>query len=267
MSLTIGAGPFGSRPGVFNADLAAPDHLLYFEDSPRRVRVVVGGETVADSQRVRMLHESGQLPVYYFPVEDVRTELLQHSQRHTRSPGKGEAIHWSLTTGERAVPDLAWEYPRPVEQASWLAGYLAFDWDKVDAWYEEDEQIFVHPRDPYHRVDVRASSRHVRISLAGELLAESRSPKLLFETSLPPRFYLPPEDVRGELLAPSQTRTGCPYKGIARYWSVRLPDGILPDLVWAYPDPFHEGEPIRGLRCFNTERVDLEVDGERVARG
>lgn len=263
MSLTIGDAPFGKRPGVFNADLAAPEHLLYFEDSPRRVRAVVDGQTVADSRRVKMLHETGRLPVYYFPVEDVRTELLQLSELHTSCPVKGKATHWSLTTGPRAVPDAAWEYPQPLDQASWLAGYLAFYWDKVDAWYEEAEQVFVHPRDPYHRVDVRASDRHIRVSLAGELLAESRSPKILFETSLPPRYYLPPEDVREELLVPSETRTSCPYKGSARYWSVRLPDGVVPDLVWTYQDPFHDGEPVRGLRCFSSERVELEVDGER----
>jgi uncharacterized protein (DUF427 family) len=264
MSLTMGNAPFGSRPGVFNADLAVPKHLLYFEDSPRRVRTVLGGHTVADSRRVKLLHESGHPPVYYFPVEDVHTELFQPSSLRTRCPVKGEATHWSVSTGDRAVADAAWEYPQPLAQAPWLAGYVAFYWDRMDAWYEEDEQVYFHLRDPYHRIDVRASNRHLRFSLAGELLAESKTPKILFETGLPPRYYLPPEDVRADLLAPTDTQTHCPYKGTARYWSVRLPSGaVAPDLVWAYEEPLHDAEPVRGLRCFLTDRVDLEVDGER----
>jgi uncharacterized protein (DUF427 family) len=261
MSLTMDAGPFGARPGQFNADLHAPDHLLYFEDSPRRVRVVFAGQTVADSRRMKMLHETGHPPVYYFPVADVHSQLLQPGRLRTHCPVKGDATHWSIVVGDRAAPDAAWEYPEPVPDASWLAGYLAFYWAKMDAWFEEDEQIYVHPRDPYHRVDVLDSDRHVRISLTGRLLAESKRPKVLFETGVPPRYYLRPEDVHTELLEPSGMVTQCAYKGTARYWSARVAGGVVPNLVWSYQQPLRDGEPVRGMYCFYSERVDMELDG------
>jgi uncharacterized protein (DUF427 family) len=261
MSLTMGTGPFGARPGQFNADLHAPEHLLYFEDSPRRVRVVFAGQTVADSRGMKLLHETGHPPVYYFPVADVRSELLQPGRLRTRCPVKGDATHWSIVVGDRAAPDASWEYPQPVPEASWLAGYLAFYWDKMDAWFEEDEQIHVHPRDPYHRVDVLDSDRHVRISKAGELLAESKRPKLLVETGVPPQYYLPPEDVRTELLEPSDMVTQSAYTGTARYWSARIGGAVVPNLVWSYQQPLRDGEPVRGLYSFYSERVDLELDG------
>lgn len=268
MGLTIGTAPFGSRPaGVFNADLAAPAHLLYFEDSPRRVRVVFAGQAVADSGRVKLLHESGYVPRYYIPVEDVRTDLLEPSATVTQSQVKGEATYWSLVVAGRRSPDAVWAYQRPVAAASWLAGYCSFTWDAVDAWYEEDEQIFGHPKDPYHRIDIVASSRHVRICHGGVLLAESRRPMLLFETGLPVRYYLPAQDVRTDLLEPSDSHTRCPYKGVASYYAVAAADGLGSDLAWYYPDPLPEAGRIGGLVCFYNDRVELEVDdGGRAAR-
>lgn len=148
-----------------------------------------------------------------------------------------------------------------------MAGYLTFRWDAADAWYEEDEQILGnHPPDPYHRVDVRQSSRHVRILLAGEPVADSQRPRILFETGLPPRYYLPPDDVRSDLLEASDTTTRCAYKGEASYWSVRGATGLEPDLVWSYQDPGPEAERVRGYVAFFDERVDVEVDGELQAR-
>jgi uncharacterized protein (DUF427 family) len=261
MGLTIGTAPFGERPaGVFNADLAAPEHLLYFEDSPRRVRVVFAGQTVADSGRVKILHETGHVPCYYIPTEDVRKDTLEPSAKVTKSPVKGEATYWSLAVAGRRAQDAVWAYEQPVETASWLAGYCSFVWDAVDGWYEEDEQIFGHPKDPYHRIDILASSRHVRISYGGVLLAESRRPMLLFETGLPVRYYLPAEDVRTDLFEASDSHTRCPYKGVASYYSLRTEDGLAADLAWYYPDPTPEAGRIGGLVCFYNERVQLDVD-------
>jgi len=139
---------------------------------------------------------------------------------------------------------------------------IAFYWDRIDRWLEEDEEIYVHPRDPYHRIDVLDSSRHVRISLEGELLAESTRPTALFESNLPPRWYLPREDVLAEL-EPTDTVTRCGYKGQASYYAVRLGSGdTVRDLVWTYEDPFDETARIRDLLCFFNERVDIELDGE-----
>ncbi len=269
MGLTVGTAPFGGRPGgVFNGDLAPPDHLLYFEDSPRRVRLVFAGQTVADSSRVKLLHETGRVPCYYIPVDDVCWDMLEPSAKVTRCSAKGAATYWSLAVDGRRAEDAVWAYEQPLVTASWLTGYCSFVWDAVDAWYEEDEQIFGHPKDPYHRIDILASSRHVRVRHGGVLLAESRRPMLLFETGLPERYYLPAEDVRTDLLEPSDTHTRCPYKGVASYYSVRTAGGLLTDLVWYYPDPTPEAGRIGGLVCFYNERVELEVGpGGSAARG
>jgi uncharacterized protein (DUF427 family) len=262
MTLTIGNAPFGPSPGTFNFERQGPAHVLYFEDSPRRVRVVLAGEVVADTRRAKLLHETGLLPVYYFPESDVRTDLLEASSHRSHCPFKGDAAYWTVRAGGRVAQDAVWSYPAPIEGAPPLAGYLAFYWDRMDAWYEEDEEVFVHPRDPYHRVDVLPSSRHVQISVDGEPIAESARPMLLFETGLPPRYYLPADDVRMDLLVPSDTQSRCPYKGTASYWSLKTADDQIEDLVWAYPEPLAVTARIAGLLCFFQERIDLEVDGE-----
>ncbi|PZS24585.1 MAG: hypothetical protein DLM58_24470 [Pseudonocardiales bacterium] len=267
MSLTTGTGPFGeSTAGEFGSTLQPTDHVMYFELSPRRVRVVVGGETVADSRRAFMLHETGALPWYYLPEADVRRDLLEPSDTEGVSPSRGRAQYWTLRVGDRVIPDAAAGYPEPPSSAPPIAGYLVFDWDAVDAWYEEDEQIFTHPADPYHRVDVRQSTRHVRISLNGEVLAESSRSRLLFETGLPTRYYLPADDVRTGLLTPSDTTTECAYKGTATYWSAQAGDHVASDLAWTYREPKIEAERVRGYVTFFNERVDVDLDGERQPR-
>jgi uncharacterized protein (DUF427 family) len=267
MSLTLGSAPFGHVPGGrFNFEPARQADLLYFEDSPRRVRGRFAGETVVDSRRVKLLHEHGRLPVWHFPLEDVRMDLLEPAGRRPDSEHKGDAEWWTLRAGGRTVEDAAWSHPQPPPGAPPLAGHVAFRWDAMDTWLEESEEVFVHPRDPYHRVDVLDTDRHVRVSLEGELLAESRSARVLFETGLPPRWYLPLEDLDGERLEPHDAHTACPYKGHAEYRSVRVGGRLELALVWTYREPLREVEPIAGRWCFFDERVDLEVDGERGER-
>jgi uncharacterized protein (DUF427 family) len=268
MTLTIGTGPFGDQSaGTFNFDTGALQrHTLYFEDSPRRVRVVFNGETVADSKRAKLMHETGHLPVYYFPVEDVRMELLEESDHTTHCPFKGEASYWSVKVGEKVSENAVWGYPEPIDSAPPIAGYLAFYWRMMDHWFEEDEEVFVHPRDPYHRVDILESSRHVKVRVNGEVVAETERPKILFETGLPPRYYIPPEDVREEALLMSEKTTMCPYKGVASYWSVESGGERVQDLVWSYQNPIPEAAKIKGLLAFFNEKVDLEVDGEEQER-
>lgn len=244
-------------------DPVIPDHRIEFEPSPRWVRVVFNGETIADSRRVMLMRESGRMPVYYFPPEDVRTDLLLPTERQTHCPYKGDASYWSVKVGDQVAENAVWSYLDPLAEQAAIKGYMAFYWKKVDAWYEEEEEVFVHPRDPYHRVDVLPSSRHVRIVVAGETVAESRRPWLLFETGLPTRYYLPREDIRMDLLEPTETHTRCPYKGVASYWSARVGDRVIQDIAWSYPDPIPECPKITGLISFFNERVDaLYVDGE-----
>jgi uncharacterized protein (DUF427 family) len=268
LTLTIGTGPFGDQGDKkFNFEVRAPrDHVLYFEDSPRRVRVIFNDEIVADSRRTKLMHEKGLLPVYYFPKEDVRMDLLEESDHTTHCPFKGDASYWSVRVGEQVAENAVWSYPEPIDSAPPLAGYLAFYWRMMDHWYEEDEEVFVHPRDPYHRVDILHSSRHVKVAVNGEVVAETERPKLLFETGLPPRYYFPPEDVREEALLPSDKHTQCPYKGVASYYSVEAGGTRVEDLVWHYPEPIPAAGKIKGLLCFFNEKVDLEVDGEEQER-
>lgn len=258
MGLMTGTGPLSPKPaGRFNFDPPPPGWTLYLAPTPKRVRVEVGGETIADSRRVMILHESGLQPVYYFPPDDVRRELLEPSERHTRCPKKGEASYYTIRVGDKLVESGAWSYPEPIAEAPPIKDLVAFYWDRMDRWFEEGEEVFVHPRDPYHRIDILDSDRHVRVLLDGEVLGDTHQAVALFESDLPPRWYLPAADVAVEL-QPSATVTRCPYKGAAGYYSAAGVD----DLIWCYADPLPEAARIKGLLCFFNERVDIELDDE-----
>jgi uncharacterized protein (DUF427 family) len=263
MALTVGTGPFGQHPGgEFNYDMPPLRGLIYFEDFPRRIRARFAGETVVDSRRAKLLHEHGKLPVLYFPEDEVRTDLLEPSDHRTHCPWKGDATHHTLRAGDAVSENAAWSYPDPIEGAPPLAGHIAFYFDRVDDWLEEDEPLIGHARDPYHRTDVLDSSRPVRVEIGGEPVAETERARVLFETGLPPRWYIPRADVRQDLLVPSDRRTTCAYKGYASYFSVHV-DGVEEeDVVWFYADPKHDAERVRDYLCFFNERVDLYVDGE-----
>lgn len=238
-------------------------HHIAFEPSPKRVRVMANGKTVADSLAAVLVLETGHAPVYYFPRNDVRLDLLQPSNRRSHCPYKGDASYWSLKIGRRTIENAVWSYEQPVGGAERIAGHLAFYWDKVDHWFEEDEEIFGHPRDPHHRVDVRPSSRTVRVTLAGQTVARTRRALCLFETGMPTRYYFPPDDVHGEFLIPSPTATICPYKGQASYRSLKVGDRIAEDAVWVYEAPLPECPRIKGHLCFDPKKVDgLEVEGD-----
>jgi len=231
------------------------------EPNLRRVRVFFGGEAVADSTRTLYLFETGHLPVYYFPRADVRFGLLEPTSHRTHCPYKGDASYYTVVAGGQRYENAVWAYPDPIDSVPELRDYVAFYWDQADAWYEEDDEVFRHPRDPYHRVDVLNSSRHVQVLLNGVLVAESRRPRLLFETGLPVRYYLPKLDVRLDLLQPSPKRTRCPYKGEAVYWSVQAAGELHEDIAWSYPAPIPETQKIENLLAFFNEKEDIVVDG------
>ncbi len=261
MSLMLGTNPFGHAPaGVFNAELPR-EGLLYFESSPRRMRGLFAGETIVDSHRVKLMHEYGHLPRCYFPHTDVRMDLLERSEHTTHSPQKGDAVYWNLRAGGRTVENAAWSYPDPPPGAPALRDYIAFYWKSMDGWLEEDEPAIGHVRDPYHRVDVLKTSRHVRMSIAGTLLAESRRTRVLFESGLPPRWYFPLEDVSAELIA-TDLRTTCAYKGHASFFSVRAGGELHENVAWTYKEPRHDVATVAGYVAFFNEHVETEVDGE-----
>jgi uncharacterized protein (DUF427 family) len=241
---------------------------LAFEASPKRVRVIVNGKTIADSLCAGLLFETGRQPVYYFPREDVRMDLMERTGSRTHCPYRGDASYWTVTVGNRAVENAVWSYEQPPPGMAQIRDRVAFHWDRVDHWFEEDEEVFGHARNPYVRVDVRPSSREIRAVFAGETIALTRRGLFLFETGLPTRYYVPPGDVRREFLMATRSSTICPYKGQASYWTVQVGDRTAPDAVWSYPDPLPECSRIAQHLCFYPEKIDgLEVEGEGLLTG
>ncbi|MEV4348701.1 DUF427 domain-containing protein [Actinoplanes sp. NPDC049596] len=226
------------------------------EPSPRRVRAMLNGRIVIDTTQAFYLWETVNFPAYYIPIDDVAKDVIvdeEHEQRLSR----GRARRLGLRVGDVHRPAAARHYIESKLPA--LEGLVRFEWDALDAWFEEDEEIFGHPRDPYHRVDALRSTRHVRVELDGVVLAESHAPVLLFETGLPTRYYLDRTAVNFDALTHTDTSTHCPYKGrTSDYWAV----GDQPDLAWSYGQPFPAVAPIAGLIAFYDEKVDTYVDGE-----
>jgi uncharacterized protein (DUF427 family) len=263
MSLTLGNGPFARNDaaGETNAHIEAPGHILWFHDVPKRLRATFAGETIVDTEHARLLHETRLLPVYYLPRSDVRFDLLDATDHSTHCPFKGDARYWSIRVGDQVAENAVWGYDEVIPGAPDLSGYVSFYFGKVDHWYEEDEEIFGHPRDPFHRVDVRPAKRRVRVLVDGFPVAESTAPKLLFESGLPVRYYLPAAAWDASALTPSAHSTVCAYKGRAAYNGVRTAEGEVADLVWRYDDPLSDGRDVAGLLCApqEHERVTVEV--------
>ena len=251
---------------------------LRMQPTQKRIRVLSGGELVADTTRAALVWEPRRiLAQYAVPVDDL---LVPYENTADASPpppkdevrmGDGPSVlapgnfrlhttsgqELTIGTGDRALIGAGF---RPTDPD--LADYVVLDWDAFDTWLEEEERLFAHPRDPFHRVDVRTSTRKVRISANGVLLAESTTPTLVFETGLPTRYYLPRTDVVADLV-PAVKTTECAYKGEASYYSV----GDLTDIAWTYEQPLWDCPGIQGLVAFFTERqVDLELDGVPIER-
>jgi uncharacterized protein (DUF427 family) len=230
------------------------------EDSGKRVRILFGGEWIADSRRVKLVWEVPYYPTYYLPADDVRTDLLVATDETHHSPSRGDAAVHTVKAGDReAEGAVSWYVVSAIEE---LTDHLRFEWGAMDAWFEEDEQVYVHARDPYSRVDILQSSRLVRVEVDGVTVADSSQPRLLFETGLPTRYYLPKTDVRMDLLTPTDHTTRCPYKGTAEYYSLAIAGSTYDNAVWWYRHPTLESVKIAGYVCFYNERVDLYVDGE-----
>jgi uncharacterized protein (DUF427 family) len=237
------------------------DHI---EPAPRRVRAVVAGTVVFDTTSAVYVWEWPYYPQYYIPLADVSADALV-DEGHAQRLKRGTAARHGLRVGDVSRPGCAHVYGE--DALTGLAEMVRFDWAALDAWFEEDEEVFVHPRNPYSRVDAIRSTRQVRVELDGVVLAESSSPVMVFETGLPTRYYLNRTEVNFEHLMSSETVTSCPYKGTTSgYWSVRLGDETHQDLAWTYGFPTRQMLPIAGLIAFYNEKVDITLNGERLAR-
>lgn len=234
------------------------------EDSPKRVRTYLSGEPIADTRHPKLVWEIPYFPAYYFPRDDVRMEFLIPNGHTRNSASRGVAHTFTVQCQQRELVDAAWHYPEsPLEE---LRGLVRFDWDAMDGWFEEDDEVFVHPHDPYHRIDILNSSRHIEVQVNGVTVADTHRATFLFETGLPTRYYIPKLDVRFDLLTPTDTTSGCAYKGFARYWSVEAGGETFKDLAWSLTTPLPEGTKVAGLVAFFNEKTDIIVDGERQER-
>ena len=255
--MTNRGGPVADYPAMITP-------VNHVEPVPRRIRAVLGETTVLDTTRALYVWEWASYPQYYIPVADVGTGLLV-AEGFTQHSPRGDVELHALEANGIHRPHAA-----KVLRASsidGLSGTVRFDWSALDAWFEEDERVFVHPRNPYARVDSLRSTRSVRVEVEGVILAESRSPVMVFETGLPTRYYLNRTELDYTHLVPSDTVTECPYKGTtSAYWSVRIGDRVQPDLAWCYDFPTRQLLPIAGLVAFYNEKVDLYLDGELLSR-
>lgn len=253
MSLTQGTGPLAGSPGgEFNFSLdQAPKHRIFYADFPRRLRAVIEGRVLFDTERAKLLYETGIKPVPYIPLEDYDQALLEPTDHATHCPFKGDASYYSVAGHANAV----WEYRDPKPEAAWLKGYAAPYWNRMSAWFVEEEPVYGYLRDPYHRVDVHESSRPVVVRADGREIARSQRPKLLFETGLATRVYVPRADVAAAALERAEKRTVCPYKGEATYWRV----AGIEDAAWSYEAPLAEAAKAQGHISFDAEGVEVEL--------
>lgn len=236
-------------------------HRVRFEACPKRVRAFLGGHCVTDSTSVLYVWEIPHYPTYYFPTADVRAALIELSDA-SEHPLLGQTQYFDVAVDGTTASRAAKRYPH--SPAPELQDHIRFAWNAMDEWLEEDELVYTHARDPHTRIDILSTSRHVQVMLDGVTLADSRRALILFETGLPPRYYMPLTDLRMDLLRRSDTTSSCPYKGTATYWSVHIGNTVYRDLVWMYRAPLLESQKIAGHAAFYSEKVDVCLDGKAI---
>lgn len=235
-----------------------------FEPTARWIRTTYAGETIADSKQAMLMIESRTELNYYFPKEGVRLDLLEESDQEEKSSDRGTRKYWNLKMGEKIIEKVAWTY-EPKENRPDFSGYIALSWNAMDHWYEEEEEVFDEPRNPYYRVDTILSSRHVEVFVDGTKIADTNRPYLVFETQLPTRYYIPQEDIHFEYLTPTETQTVCPYKGFASYYNVEVNGSRYANILWTYRDPIAEAPKLKGMLAFwpeKDEHIQIFVDGK-----
>ncbi|MFJ5212387.1 DUF427 domain-containing protein [Streptomyces nigra] len=225
------------------------------------MRVKFGGEWVADSEDIVLLHEPGRYPVAYFPLDAVRPEALEAVGRTTQHRDLGETTWFAVREGERRAERAAWQFTGLPEYATELKGRVAFAWRAMDAFYEENERILGHAADPYHRIDIRNTSRLLEVRSGGQLVARSTSPVVLYESGFAPRWYVPREDIQEEYLTPIEGQTFCPYKGLASYYDIE----DAPRAAWSYRDAYEEVGRVSDLVSFEPDKVEVYIDGEQLS--
>ena len=260
MGLSWQQGPLGRSLGRFLVREPLPERLLFAEPLRRRLRVRFAGEWIADSEDMVLLHEPGHYPVALFPLADVRTGVLTEDGRTTTHRELGAVTWYTVHAGDRSASRAAWRFADLPGYAGELDGRVAFAWRAMDAFYEEDERILGHAADPYHRVDIRLTSRHLVVRAGDRVVADSARPLVLYESGFAPRWYVPREDVDEAALTPTEGQTFCPYKGLASYYDI----GGRAGAAWSYRDAWPEAARVSDLVSFEPDRVDVHLDGAKL---
>jgi uncharacterized protein (DUF427 family) len=237
-----------------------PERVLYAEPLRRRMRAELGGRTIVQSDDAVLLFEPGRYPVAYFPIADFADGALRPTDRRTEHPELGATAWFEVIAGTREAPRGAWQHVALPEHAALLSGKVALAWGAMDGFFEEDNRILGHAADPYHRIDVRRTSRHLVVRAGDRVVADTASPVVLYESGFAPRWYVPRDDVLAEALSPADLQTFCPYKGVASYYDV----DEVKQAAWSYRAPLDDMAAIGDLVSFEPDRVEVTLDGERL---
>lgn len=260
MGLSWQQGPLGRNPNGQFLVPAMPERLLYAEPLRRRLRAELGGRAVVQSDDAVLLFEPGRYPVAYFPLADFAEGALRPIDHRSEHRDLGETAWFEVIGRSRQAARGAWQHVALPDHAAILEGKVALAWRAMDGFYEEDDRILGHAADPYHRIDIRRTSRHLVVRAGDRVIADTTSPLVLYESGFAPRWYVPRADVVAEALTPVELQTFCPYKGIASYYDI---DGTR-QAAWSYRAPFDEMAAIGDLVSFEPDRVDVTLDGERL---
>jgi uncharacterized protein (DUF427 family) len=246
--------------GRFLVPEPLPQRLLYVEPLRRRMRVRFGSAWIADSEQVLILFEPGRYPVAYFPEADIASDVLERTDQAIEHPDLGRTSWHSVRAGEKVAAKGAWQHTALPPHASLLQGRIAFAWQAMEGFYEEDERIAGHAADSYHRIDIRQSSRHLVVRHQDRTIADTTRPLVLFESGFAPRWYVPRADIDEAALTPVKLQTFCPYKGLCSYYSI----GEARQAAWSYPDAYTEVGRIANMVSFEPDVVAVELDGVRL---
>ena len=261
MGLAWQQGPLApGAVGRFLVPDPLPDRLLFAEPLRRRMRVRFGGAWIADSEDVVLLHEPGRYPVAYFPLGDITDGVLEPSEHATRHPDLGTTSWYTVRVGEQGKPRAAWQHTDLPDYADELKGRVAFAWRAMDVFYEEDQRIVGHAADPYHRIDIRQSSRHLVVRHGDRVIADTARPLALYESGFAPRWYVPRADVNESALTAVEGQTFCPYKGLCSYYDI----GDAHRAAWSYLDAWPEAERVAGFVSFEPDKIEVSLDGRRL---
>jgi uncharacterized protein (DUF427 family) len=261
MGLAWQQGPLAtSSVGQLLSPQPVPQRLLFAEPLRRRMRVRFGGDWIADSDDVVLLHEPGRYPVAYFPRSGIAHGVLVAEDRVTTHPELGQVNWCTVAVGERMANRAAWQYTSPPSYAGVLDARVAFAWRAMDAFYEEDERIVGHAADFYHRIDIRATSRHLVVRDGDQVIADADHPVALYESGFAPRWYVSRDDIVESALESIEGQTFCPYKGLASYYDI----GGRKRAAWSYVEAWPEVARISNMVSFEPDKIDVFVDGTQL---